>query len=118
MKTFASPGKCTDSGFKFLSLFLFDKNTLTTINLIMNFFGVALEGKRGQSSTKIGLIGTSNSSKISMTFDSRSLPATLAGIPEIFRHPLLEYCPLSRVFQTARIYVSSDLHINLEFRKV
>ena len=82
--------------FRFLNFwvwFLFGKilwMSLRRFNLTMTFFDEPLEGKRWQSSTKAGSIGTSISSKISKTFDSRSLSATLAGISEISRHSLLE----------------------------
>ena len=81
-----------------LSLSLFDKilwMSLRRFNLTMTFFDEPLEGKRWQSSTKVGSIVTSVSSKISKTFDSRSLSAPLAGIPESSRHSLLEYCLLA-----------------------
>ena len=97
-ENFVSLGKCTDSGFKFLSLLLFGKIlwiSLQRFYLIMTFFGEPLEGKRWQSSTKVWSIGTSISSKISKSFDSRSLSATLAGIPKISRYSLLEYCSLA-----------------------
>ena len=61
MKTIVSLGKYTDSGFRFLSLFLFNKiprMSLRRVNLIMTFFGESLEGKRWQSLTKVGLVGT------------------------------------------------------------
>ena len=65
MKT---PGKFTDSGFKFVSLFLFNKilrMSLGGFNFMMTFFGEFLEDKQWQSSTKQGSIGKSVSSKIS-----------------------------------------------------
>ena len=65
MKT---PGKFTDSGFKFVSLFLFNKILLMSLgwfNFMMTFFGESLDGKRWQSSTKQGSIGMSVSSEIS-----------------------------------------------------
>ena len=53
---------------------------------------IEVECKQWQSSTKLVSIGTSIHSKISKTFDSRPLSATLAGIAEISRYSLLEYC--------------------------
>ena len=82
----------------FLSLFLFDKilwMSLRRFNLTMTFFDESLGGKWWQSSTKVGLIGTSIPSKISKTFDSRFFSATLAAIHKISRHSLLEYCSLA-----------------------
>ena len=64
----------------------------------MTFFGEPLEGKRRQSSIKVGSIGTSISSKVSKTFDSRPLSAEFAGIPKISRHSLLEFCSLAPTF--------------------
>ena len=49
MKTFVFPGNCTDSGFKFLSFFLFDKilwMSLRRFNLTVTFFDEPLEDKR------------------------------------------------------------------------
>ena len=69
-ENFCFPGKCTDSGFKFLSLFLYDKilwMNLRWFNFTMTFFDEPLEGKRWQSSTNVGSIRTSISSKISKT---------------------------------------------------
>ena len=125
MKNFASPGKCTDSGFKFLCLLLFNKilqMSLRRFNLIMTW--KPLECKQWQSSTKEGSIGTSISSKISKIFDSRPLLAMLAGILEISKHSLLEYCSLApffhchESFRQLKIYVSGDFYISLEFSKV
>ena len=65
--------------FKILSLFLFDKilwMSLRRFSLTMTFFDEPLEGRWGQSPTKVGSTGTSISSKISKTFDSRFLSAT------------------------------------------
>ena len=95
MKTFVSPGKFTDSCFTFFSLFLFNKilrMSLRRFNFIITSFGKPLEGKRWQSSTKLGSIGTLISFEISKAFDLRSLSARrLAGIPEISVHSLQEY---------------------------
>ena len=87
------------SGFQYFCLVLFSKilqMSLRRFNFVMTFFGGSLKNKWWQSSsTKAGSIGTSISSKISGTFDSRQLSATLAGIPKLPRHSLLEYCSLA-----------------------
>ena len=98
MKTFVSPGKFTDSGFRFFTLFLFNKIlwiSLRRFNFMMTFFGEPLESKRWQASTKLGTTGTSIYSKISKTFNSRPLSTMLSGILKISRHSPLDYCSLA-----------------------
>ena len=99
MKTFISPGKFTVFGFKFFSLFLFNKilqMSLRRFNFMMTFFGKPLKGKRWQSLIKLGSIGTLISVKTLKTFDLRSLSARLAGIPEISIYSLQEHYLLAQ----------------------
>ena len=95
MKTFVSPGKFTGSGFKFFSVFVpqDSTNALRRFNF-MTFFGKPLEGKRCESSNKLGSIGVLISFKTSKTFDLRPLSARLAGIPEISIYSFQEHCLL------------------------
>ena len=88
MKTFVSPGKFTDSGFKFFSLFLFNKilyMSLRRFNFMMTFFGKPLDGS----------IGTLIYFKTSKTFDLRPLSGKLAGIPEMSIYSLQGHCLLA-----------------------
>ena len=61
-ENFCFPGQVQRFRFLILSLFLFEKilwMSLRRFNLTMTFFDEPLEGKRWQSSTKVGSIGTS-----------------------------------------------------------
>ena len=119
MKQFVSPGRFTDSGFNFFSLFVFNKIlqvSLRRFNFIMTFFSQPLECKQWQSSNNLGSIVTSVFSKGFKNFDSRPLLATLTGTPKISRYFLFDvrqprtFLPLSRAFTQFSIYVSSDLY--------
>ena len=75
--------------------FINENMSLRRFNFYDDFFWQLLEGKRWQSSTKLGSIGTLISFKTSKTFDLRSLSARLAGIPEISIYSLQEHCLLA-----------------------
>ena len=110
MKTFVSPGKFTVFGFKFFSLFLLNKilqMSLRRFNFMMTFFGKPLEGKRWESSNKLGSIGALISFKTSKTFDLRPLSARLAGIPEISIYSFQEHCLLVQ-YHLSIVTSSSD----------
>ena len=95
-----------------LWIFLFSNTNLESFQQLtfkITILGESLEGARWQSSVKSVLTGAAIASKISSTFFSTSLSPTLAGMPDISRHSLLEYCSLAWHLRSRTVSLSDSL---------
>ena len=100
------------TGFSCFNFFLFSNIRLEFLRrygVKITFFGKPFEGIRWQFSTKSVLTGASIASKISSPFFQCIYPPASAGMHEISRYCLLEYCSLVWHFYTRTTSLTDSL---------
>ena len=100
----------------FVRNFLQQASSWTQISVALTFCCSGIPVQR-LCSDLAGLTKVLNASKIQRTFFSMSLSPTLACMPEISRHPLLEYSSLLRYFRSGTTSLSERFIIYIPRNK-